>query len=271
MILISGGAADPNIACLVSRASRLNAKFEVVYAGVSRIDWAPGRELLADKKAVQAKAMFQRFNTFGYDVHNSSHWNWYQNWYHIMRAAGLSLNWKMFDAKQRFEGFCKPLDLILAKEVGFRVPETLITDNEIPHTEHIFKPVMGGDHTKILRDASDFARGAGIIQPRLTGQEYRAYVVGDEVFAYRMDTSSLDYREKQDVRVVPVPLSDIRVAEKVRQLSHRKGLYFSATDLKEDADGQIHFLEINSSPMFSEFDRVSCGQLTEAMLAWLGV
>jgi hypothetical protein len=180
------------------------------------------------------------------------------------------MKWKMFDEAQRFDSYCKPHDLILAEQVGLRIPDTLITDNQLLPGDNIYKPVLGGAHTQIASSKGVFGAGIGFVQKRMIGQEYRAYVVGSEVFAFRMETKSLDYREKQDVNVVPVPLSDIRVADKVRELSHRKGLYFSATDLKEDDNGQIHFLEINSAPMFSEFDKASGGNLTDAMISWLG-
>lgn len=270
MILITGGVADPNIACLVSRASRVGANFKAVYAGISKISWDLDGELLVDGQSTGATALFQRHNVFGYEPSNAVHWNWYLNWYHIFRSYGLIRNLRMFDNATGFGTTRKILDLHEAGKMGFAVPKTIVTDHLIPHGEHIFKPTCGGDHTKKLGSEKDFSAGAGLVQRYLCGQEYRAYVVGNEVFAFRMETNSLDYREKQDVRVVPVPLSDIRVAEKVRLLSHKLGLYFSATDLKEDGDGQIHFLEINSAPMYSEFDRAMGGQLCEAMLKWLG-
>lgn len=271
MILITGGVADPNIACLVSRASRMGIKFKIVYAGISKIAWNLDGELLVDGQSTGATALFQRHNVFGYDPSNGSHWNWYLNWYHTFRSYGLIRKLRMFDNESGFSTTRKIMDLAEAARIGFRIPKTIVTDSLIPPGENILKPVCGGDHTKILNSEKDFYCGAGFAQERLRGQEYRAYVVGNEVFAFRMETASLDYREKQDVKVVPVPLSDIRVAEKVRQMSHQRGLFFSATDLKEDDNGQIHFLEINSAPMYSEFDRAIDGQLCEAMLTWLGV
>jgi hypothetical protein len=270
MILISGGIHDPNIACLVSAASRLDVRFHVAYAGINRLEWDFASDSLSfDGRPVRPNAFFQRSNVFGFDPFtNHLRLQWYQSWYHTLQACALHHNWRMFDSANGMKCYCKPLDLMAAKRIGLRVPQTLITDGGV-REGNIVKMVMGGKHTEMSKSVEQFSTGVGILQPQLTGQEYRVYVVGNETFVFRMDTQSLDYREKQDVDPVPVPEDTIGICPQIRELSHQKGVLFSASDIKEDADGQPHFLEINTMPCFSEFDRKADGKLSEAMVRWL--
>lgn len=273
MLLISGGIHDPNIACIVSTASRLGVRFEIAYAGISRIDWDLDGGLMLNKRATAPKAIFQRFNNFGYSQNDRDTYQWYHNWYHALRAYTLDRKLRAFDLGYGMTAFCKPLEMLHARRVGLRIPSTLITDNSV-EKDCIFKPIMGGDHTIPLRDTTAFSRGAGFAQQHLKGQEYRIYVVGDRTFVFRMDTDSMDYRIKQDVTCNPIKPTEMTqdgesVCEKVRTLSHQMKLHYSASDLKKDEEGNLHFLEINSAPMFSEFDRATNGELSECMVRWL--
>ena len=78
------------------------------------------------------KSVFQRFNTFGYQIENPGHYAYYHSFYHTIRSYALHANLKMFDSEVGFENYCKPLDLLAAKQHGLKIPLTLLTDNEIP-------------------------------------------------------------------------------------------------------------------------------------------
>ena len=273
MLLITGGIHDPNIACIVSTASRIGARFEVAYAGISRFDWDMDGELKLNQRIISPKSIFQRFNTFGYDINNKDSYQWYHNWYHAFRSYTLDRKLRCFDLEYGMNAFCKPLDMFRAKRLGLRLPKTLITENTVP-SDCIFKPIMGGDHTILLEDKTPYARGIGFAQQHLKGQEYRVYVVGDQTFVFRMETKSLDYRLKQDVNCVPIKPTEMcadgnEVCNRIKALSHEMGLNYSASDLKMDEAENLHFLEINSAPMFSEFDRAMDGVLSETMVKWL--
>jgi hypothetical protein len=245
----------------------MGVSFQVAYSGISRLDWILGGQLCLDRRPVKPDSFFQRFNVFGYEANQTESHHFYHNWYHTLRAYAVHENIRMFDSSIKMASFCKPLDLLAANKIGLRIPETMITDSTIPKKACIFKPVMGGSHTVMLKSKSDISNGPGFVQELCPGTEYRVYVVGDKCFTFRMDTKSLDYREKNDVNVVPVP--NIQEAEKIKTLSHEKGLYFSSSDLKCDMQGRLCFLEINTSPMFSVFDKAVDGRLSEAMVEWL--
>jgi len=273
MLLITGGIHDPNIACIVSTASRLGVRFEIAYAGISRFDWEMNGGLRLNKRPIQPKSIFQRFNNFGYDINNRETYQWYHSWYHAFRAYTLDRKLRCFDLEYGMNAFCKPLDMFRAQRLGLRIPKTLITENTLL-SDCIFKPIMGGDHTILLEDKTAYKRGIGFAQQHLKGQEYRIYVVGEKTFVFRMDTESLDYRVKQDVactRIKPeeMTVDGNEVCDRIKKLSHDMGLNYSASDLKMDDERNLHFLEINSSPMFSEFDRAVDGELSETMVKWL--
>jgi len=273
MLLITGGYHDPNIACIVSTASRLGVRFQVAYAGMCQFDWDMENELQLNKRWIYPKSIFQRFNTFGFDINNKKHYQYYHSWYHAFRAYTLARKLRCFDLGYGMTAYCKPLEMLTAQKLGLRLPQTLITDHSVIDN-CIFKPIMGGEHTVVLEDKTQFAGGVGFAQQHLKGQEYRVYVVGEKIFAFRMDTQSLDYRIKQDVTCTPIEPSEIckdgvEVCQKIKTLSDEMQLNYSASDLKMDEAGNLHFLEINSAPMFSEFDRATDGKLSETMVNWL--
>jgi hypothetical protein len=280
VILIAGGYQDPNIACLVQAASQMKLPFYTAFAGMADLDWDisnPSEPIQINKiPATHIKSVFQRFNSFGYDTSNAQHYAYYHSFYHTLRAYALNANLKMFDGAIAMAGYCKPLDLITATKHGLKIPATLVTDNTIPTYKSIFKRVLGGAHTEMLNHKKQFSFGVGFAQEFLPGNEIRIYVVGQETFCFHMKSSSLDYREKQDVEVVYIPESEVATSSelsdasgKIKAMSHEKGLYFSASDLKRNEAGDLCFLEMNTSPMFVRFDQASQGELCATMVNWL--
>ena len=273
MILIAGGYQDPNIACLLQAASRKNVPYRVAFASMSKLTWDICNDdilQLDGQPVVGVKSFFQRFNSFGFDPQNSQIYTYYHAFYHALRAYSLHRGWAMLDQALEMNGYCKPLDLLMARQHGLKVPPTLVTDNKIPEGKLIFKRILGGAHTEQLTDAKQFGFGVGFAQELLPGSEYRIYVVGDKTFCFRMKSNSLDYRAKQDVEVSLVDSSELEDApQKIKAMSHEKGLYFSASDLKQNSSGQLCFLEMNTAPMFVRFDQASNGELCNAMVDWL--
>jgi hypothetical protein len=176
---------------------------------------------------------------------------------------------------------CKPAMLRAARAAGLRIPATRVTNaagalRGLPPGSHIAKPVAGGDYCYPLEDTlGAFPHGAAvvpmpaIVQQRLVAPEIRIYVIGRRVFAYEMQSPSLDYRLKQDAVVVPVAVPEAESAA-LRRLVAGVGMDFGAADFKTDpASGALVFLELNTSPMFARFDAASDGELCRAMVAEL--
>ena len=172
----------------------------------------------------------------------------------------------------------KPAVLRLAAARGLRTPATLVT-NDISSLggvsgQRIAKPVAGGGYCLPLERAIAEAGSSGgaampaIVQPRLVPPEVRIYVVGEETFAFEMASSSLDYRELQDVEVSCVPPPPETTG--LRDLMAALGMDFGAADFKTDPEtGRLVFLELNTSPMFARFDAVAEGRLCRAMVRQL--
>ena len=161
----------------------------------------------------------------------------------------------------------KPMQLALLEQAGLPVPETVWTNDPATVREFAaggrvaYKPVAGGAATKELApdDLTDdrlaTLRGAPVtFQKLLSGDNYRVYCIDDRVVAtLRIGSESLDYRQKEEV------IEQVSLPQEVRDqclaAARILGLRWTGIDLKADADGNLFFLELNSSPMFLGFDR----------------
>lgn len=261
-LLIAGGSKDPNIACLVSAACKAGVKFAVAYADLDKLCHTVGQAGIAIGGTVyEPKAVFARFNVFGYDPNDTSTWWYYHNWH---TAVCDSLPKAKFLNRQD-RRHSKLSNLYLAKKHGLRVPWTDVTS--VATMDGIAKPLNGGDHTQPISYGDKLQWGHGFVQTQLTGQEYRIYVVGDYSVTFTMTSPSLDYREKQDAVVaVAEPLE--KETKALRGMMADLGLQFAAADLKCDDHGPL-FLEINDGPMFVAFDPLVNGAITSAIIETL--
>jgi hypothetical protein len=101
--------------------------------------------------------------------------------------------------------------------------------------------------------------------------DLRVYRVGEAWFAFELRSEKLDYRVDADVKITALtPPSDL--TRPLGRLMEHLGLDFGAADFKHCPEtGDYRFLEVNSAPMFSAFDRVASGALSGAILDWLTV
>jgi len=166
----------------------------------------------------------------------------------------------------------KPRQLLLALELGFRVPETVVTNaidaacSFLEGPAAIAKPLrealIPGVEEKVIftsrvghlsgRDAQAFAAAPMILQREIPKRvDLRVTVVGDRVFATAIgsqqhEETQVDWRRggvaelSHDVFDLPADVS-----ERCRRLVKELGLRFGAIDLVWDQDGEFWFLEIN--------------------------
>ncbi|MCA9694466.1 MAG: hypothetical protein KC636_33120 [Myxococcales bacterium] len=171
--------------------------------------------------------------------------------------------------------------LTLARQVGLRVPSTLVTNDlatlrRIDPADTIAKPVADG-HCVLLGEALADGRAIGdalarpaIVQERLVAPELRVYLVGDEALGFRVDSPHLDYRVHQQAKLTPVDPRPLGILERLCELGRSVGYDFGAADFKTDPrSGELVFLELNSSPMFAAFDRAADGRLCAAIVSAL--
>jgi glutathione synthase/RimK-type ligase-like ATP-grasp enzyme len=291
MLLIQGGALDPNIARLHDAAC---ARGLAPLASLTRADHVPRLRwdletdvLEHDGTPVAPTAAFIRYNVFtrtsaaadpagGGDSFRAQAWfaAW-QGW--IAAHPDVRVFNRVFGQATTN----KPEHLVRARRCGLTIPATVVTNDvraeDLAAAEwRIAKPVAGGGYAHTLADAlGSFPAGTrtlpapALLQRRLVQPETRVFVVGRRTFAFSVVSSALDYREDAgtDVTTTAVPPT---VEAPLLALAASLGLDFAAADFKTDAGtGRPVFLEINSQPMFARFDAASEGALVGAMLDWL--
>lgn len=172
----------------------------------------------------------------------------------------------------------KPYQLALLRRAGLPVPRTLWTNDPAAvrafaetNAGTIYKPVHGGAHTRKL-EPSDLepARLARLqaspvcFQELLPGRNLRVYVVDERVVcALSVESDELDFREVQP-RVTTIELGP-ELARQCLAAARCLGLRFTGMDLREDAQGQPLFLELNSSPMFLGFEHLANVKIGSAL------
>jgi ATP-grasp ribosomal peptide maturase len=169
----------------------------------------------------------------------------------------------------------KPVQLAAARRCGLRIPATLITS--APEAAHrwakhldrpvIYKPLNGvwhadegriralyttpiDDHDELLDPA--LSRTAHLFQEQVDKQfEARVVVVGDQVFAVRIDARTREARTDWRSDYDALDHSAIDIPDQLRTaliaLHARLGLVYGAVDLIYDTDDQWIFLETNQS------------------------
>jgi glutathione synthase/RimK-type ligase-like ATP-grasp enzyme len=175
----------------------------------------------------------------------------------------------------------KAMQLALLGHAGLPVPETIWT-NDAERVKSFargrrvaYKPVAGGAATQEL-DAEDLSgarldalRGAPVtFQELLEGENIRVYCLDGEVIAsVRIHSEALDYRQNEET-MEPVDLPTDTVAQCI-SASKLLDMSWTGIDLKRDRDGNLKFLELNSSPMFLGFDRSAGTGILDALVAKL--
>ncbi|QNP70496.1 ATP-grasp ribosomal peptide maturase [Streptomyces roseirectus] len=162
----------------------------------------------------------------------------------------------------------KPAGLAAAVEAGFRLPPTLITSDPKAarsfverYAPAIYKPLStplyridGVSCTvEVAEVASDdideaVSGTAHLFQQRIEKiADVRVTVIGDHVFAVRIDSGLLDWRtdySRLRYSAVPAPPG---ISEALYAYLSRFGLVFGAFDFAVDRQGQWWFLECNPS------------------------
>jgi len=285
--MVVGGASDPNITTLLGAFRRAGAAVQPVLIGaeVPALAWEPGAgRLVLDGTPRTPRAMFLRHDVFGplrepnpQLATNAMAWTAALVGWLLASPAVRTPNRGMWSQVNS-----KPAALVLASQVGLRLPATLVTNDRaaaeafLGERDKIAKPVAGGDLARPLGEAMAMAtRRTGpfdapaIIQERLAPPEVRVYVVGDEAFAFEVKSRHLDYRAANDAEVIALAAVPDGIAVPLLRLAHAMELDFCAADFKTAPDGSLRFLEVNTSPMFSRFDQASDGRLCAALVAWL--
>jgi hypothetical protein len=143
--------------------------------------------------------------------------------------------------------------------------------------ETIAKPVPGGGYSMLLEElladtesCAGAAASPAIVQPRLPGPDLRIYALNQRYVGFYIHSDAVDCRRTRNrkiERVDPLPNSTLRGLE---CLMDAMSLDWGAADFKLDSESKEPvFLEINSQPMVSAFDRLAQGIIAEAIVMCL--
>ncbi|MET0340205.1 MAG: glutathione synthase [Polyangiales bacterium] len=153
---------------------------------------------------------------------------------------------------------------------GFKTPHTLVTNQPDAarafaalHEKVIFKSMSGVRSIVRTLDDDDLARLERIrwcpvqFQALVPGVDVRVHVVGEALFATRVDSDVTDYRYARrqggEARLTAVELPTSLAARCVA-LTRGLGLELAGIDLKITPDGEVYCFEVNPSPAFSYFE-----------------
>lgn len=194
----------------------------------------------------------------------------YSLWDTVPEQAWLSAPERILHAEHKL------IQLVLAREVGFDIPDTTVVANtwkpitESLPAEIIFKPSYGmlyGDNELKMIYTAPFANDIsklptdgipfpGFWQPYLAkAKEWRITVVGDQAFdaaIYTDDRAKDDWRKHQletNVQFKAETFPDDQ-KEKCFKYLGELGLRFGTFDFIEDEDGKITFLECNANGQY---------------------
>jgi glutathione synthase/RimK-type ligase-like ATP-grasp enzyme len=180
----------------------------------------------------------------------------------------------------------KPYQAQIIHRMGFRVPETLITNDpelvrEFAH-EHgrvIYKSTSGiRSIVSELDDAAqtrlDLIRWCPVqFQRYVEGMDVRVHVVGAEVFATAICSAATDYRYAARQNGTPAKLSpydlESDVAQRCVQLAATLELPFAGVDLRLSPDGEVYCFEVNPSPAYSYYENHTGQPIAAAVAALL--
>ncbi|HET7833370.1 MAG TPA: ATP-grasp domain-containing protein [Gallionella sp.] len=208
----------------------------------------------------------------------------------MLKAAGFEMHLiAYFDAsdamvvnrsKPSATNNSKPFQLSLIKQAGFKIPETLITNDAEQarefldrHHDVVFKSISGqrsiveqvaATHREFLEDVKWCST---LFQKVVPGNNYRVHVLKDEIFAVRIESDKLDYRYGNTTMVAEQLPSDI--AERCRKLAADLGLLFAGIDLMRSPDDEWYCFEVNPSPGYSCFQENSGLAISTALARML--
>ena len=180
----------------------------------------------------------------------------------------------------------KVYQLAIARQLGFRIPETLISQSldEVKlfcdrlNGRVIVKPVVGvagpllftqfvGDPTRL--DPKSYRICPAVYQEYIPGTRHiRLNCFGDESFAATIETSELDWRPNLNVPIErwEVPKS---LHQQVRAVLDRLGLAMGIIDLKQTPEGEFVWLEVNPQGQFLFLEPLAKIPLTEHFADYL--
>lgn len=156
----------------------------------------------------------------------------------------------------------------LLRDIGFSIPDYILTNDPTDarafleaHPDSIYKGASSAKTiaAKVTPEAlerlEDVTHTPVLFQQRICGDEIRAHVVGDKVFAERIITDAIDYRfdpNEKEMQPTEIPQDIFAYAQAYRRQS---GLTLIGIDFRVTEAGDFYVLEANPMPGYDGYDR----------------
>ncbi len=180
----------------------------------------------------------------------------------------------------------KPYQMQLIREQGFKVPETLVTNDPeqvLAFRQRwgkvIYKSISGVRSIVQKLTEADLARLNGIrscptqFQAFIEGFDVRVHTIGKRLFATRADTNTADYRYALRQPGGNTELKEFHLRPDLQQrclhLAQSLGLDFSGIDLKITPDGETYCFEVNPCPAYSYYQCNTGQPIAQAVADYL--
>lgn len=190
----------------------------------------------------------------------------------------------------------KIFQIQVAQEIGFEIPDTLITNQHselkkfiAKHNQNVIvKPLSQGRiklfngiktiytnriTSEIISNLDSFSLTPSIYQEYIEKEyELRITVVGEKVFAAKVDSQKLD-ETKTDWRKQKIPFESYSLSESVSKkciaLLRKLNLSFGAIDLIKRSKGDFVFLEINPNGQWAWLDMEAGLNISDEIINYL--
>lgn len=164
----------------------------------------------------------------------------------------------------------KPYQLEQIRNLGWRVPETLITTDEDEarafwklHGEVVYKSVSGTrSRVSRLRKEhgdrfSDLSSCPTQFQQYIPGSDYRVHVVDDKVFVCEVRCGSDDYRYAEQAPEIRACSLTPDLEERCKSLVASMNLSVAGVDLRRTSEDEWFCFEVNPSPAFTYYQQIT--------------
>jgi glutathione synthase/RimK-type ligase-like ATP-grasp enzyme len=182
--------------------------------------------------------------------------------------------------------YSKPYQALIIRRFDFRIPRTFITNDPEAALRFysecegkvISKSTSGVRSIVRLMNKEDLGRLPLLescptqLQEYLPGDDIRVHVIGERVYAVRIQCDAVDYRyagqEGYARTMVPAKLPE-DVKNKCIRLTKEFGLAMSGIDLRETPAGEYYCFEVNTSPAFPFYESPGRPVVADALAEFL--
>ena len=178
----------------------------------------------------------------------------------------------------------KPYQAALIRSLGLSVPPTLVTNHPDAarefwreHDRVVYKSVSGVRsivHELTPQRAGTLDRVRHLptqFQRLLEGTNVRVHVVGEAVFACRIEAETIDYRYREGGRPATMVATELppEIARRCVEVARALYLPLAGIDLFCDREDHWWCFEVNPSPAFSCFEEPTGLPIAAALAGWL--